>query len=205
MAPVDQDFENSALAADGGFRADRGLVVAPHARARGGRPRAEPVGRTSSTRSATRSTGRTTSSSRTANTLTAGSCGRTRKPIVRIRSACRRLRLRHDDEPALPPGPGRLRPASHAARRRLHGPRDLRRPRDLERGIRLRLRRRRARDALAPARRFRAPDATDLYGFRRQPGSRAGGVDELRDRLPPAARRAAVGSRSRHFATTSTT
>ena len=57
-------------------------------------------------------------------------------------------------------------------------------------------------------RRHRLPRAgcdRSLQHLRRQPGSRAGGVDELRDRLSPADRRTAIGLDQRRFATTSTT
>ncbi len=61
---------------------------------------------------------------------------------------------RHDDEPVLRPGPGELRPAPPAARRGLHRPRNLRWPRDVERGVRLRLRRRARSSRSRRARRF---------------------------------------------------
>ena len=112
LAPVDQDFENMALRSNGGFRADRGLVVPSHAGTR--RTTSSRTSRmTSSTRGATRSTGRTTSSSRSGVTLTGGSLWQDEEAdeVSRFRIWLRRcLRLRHHDEPVLRPGPGHSGP-----------------------------------------------------------------------------------------------
>jgi hypothetical protein len=101
------------------------------------------------------------------------------------------LRCHDHDEAALPAGPGDFRRASPAPRRRVYRPRDFRRSHDVERGIRLCDRRARPRHL---RRRHGLPRAgcDRPVRFRRQPGAGSRGIGELRGQLPPAHRRAPV-------------
>ena len=194
VTPVDQDFENTALARDGGIRADarpgrRGSSVAhaiddleqnqsrrlPRHEAQHGRlaERLRAVGATARSRPAC--------------------CGRTRKPTpspsaLPYAADTTTSQFYLQDQADF--GPHRLLLGG-----RLHGSRDFRRPRDLERGIRLAHSRAARSSTLAAGTAFRAPDATDLYGFGGNPDLEPEESQSFEVELAPADRRAAIRSR----------